>query len=211
MFSVLVSIFSRGIKWKCDPRILIWWPTQRRIGQATPSHVLWESFHLPHTSAAIKNKSARVYYQVQEWMGRHTLEPQRRGWGLVEGRWDPKATDAPPAPDTLLKMFVCSCKTTVSELGHTTFFFYFLSYDPDIISCTKSICGPTGFSAFFLVIFCVQRFVSSSSVLCHAPINLWAIRCFECHAHVHYRIVGHDVSKHWRAVKKLTLDKTFVD
>ncbi len=76
----------------------------KKVGQATPSHVLWESFHLPHTSAAVKNSSARVYYQVQEWMGRHALDPQQWGWGLVEGRLDPKTTGVPAATDTLQKL-----------------------------------------------------------------------------------------------------------
>ena len=37
-------------------------------------------------------------------MGRHALDPQQWGWGLVEGRLDPKTTGVPAATDTLQKL-----------------------------------------------------------------------------------------------------------
>jgi len=40
---------------------------------------------LPPTSAAAKNHSARVYYQVQEWMGHLALDPQA-AMGMDSGR-----------------------------------------------------------------------------------------------------------------------------
>ena len=40
---------------------------------------------LPPTSAAAKNRSARVYYQVQEWMGHRALDPQA-AMGMDSGR-----------------------------------------------------------------------------------------------------------------------------
>ena len=66
---------------------------------------------LPPTSAAVKNHSARVYYQVQEWMGHRALDPQQLGWTLEEGRLDSTTTNLPAAPESLLKIVCCNCKT----------------------------------------------------------------------------------------------------
>ena len=66
---------------------------------------------LPPTSAAAKNHSARVYYQVQEWMDHRTLDPQQWGWTLEEGQLDPTTTDLPAALESLLKIVRCNCKT----------------------------------------------------------------------------------------------------
>ena len=66
---------------------------------------------LPPTSAAAKSHSARVYYQVQEWMGHRALDPVQWGWTLVEGCLDPTTMDLPAAPETLLRIVRCNCKT----------------------------------------------------------------------------------------------------
>ncbi|GFN73858.1 hypothetical protein PoB_000036400 [Plakobranchus ocellatus] len=57
---------------------------------------------LPPTSAAAKYHSLRVYLEVQ---------PEVWGWQLSSGRLDPCTTDLPPAPQLLLKMIRCNCKS----------------------------------------------------------------------------------------------------
>ncbi len=66
---------------------------------------------LPPTSAAAKHHSARVYYQVQEWMRRRALDPQEWGWSLVGDRLDPITMEIPAAPYHLLNVVCCNCKT----------------------------------------------------------------------------------------------------
>lgn len=66
---------------------------------------------LPPTSAAAKYHSARVYYQVQEWMGHRTLDPEQWGWTLEGGLLHPTTTDLPAAPESLLKVVRCNCTT----------------------------------------------------------------------------------------------------
>ena len=66
---------------------------------------------LPPTSDSAKYHSNRVYYQVQEWMGRETqLNPEEWGWCLRRGTLlQPKTMDSPPAPESLLKVIRCHC------------------------------------------------------------------------------------------------------
>ena len=66
---------------------------------------------LPPTSAAAQYHSARVYFQVQEWMDNCHLNPEDWGWCNVRGTLQPKMTDLPPAPESLLKVIRCNCKT----------------------------------------------------------------------------------------------------
>ncbi len=66
---------------------------------------------LPPTSAAVKYHSLRVYYQVQEWKGMaNCLSPEDWGWQVRDGKYLPKQTDKPPAPQTLLEVIRCACK-----------------------------------------------------------------------------------------------------
>ncbi|GFO09069.1 hypothetical protein PoB_003557400 [Plakobranchus ocellatus] len=39
------------------------------------------------------------------------LQPEMWGWQLSSGRLDPCTTDLPPAPELLLKMIRCNCKS----------------------------------------------------------------------------------------------------
>ena len=71
-----------------------------------------EAQALPPTSASAGFHSLRVYYQVQEWRGKSGhLIPEEWGWEIVEGKLIPKKTDRPPAPEKLLRLFRCNCKT----------------------------------------------------------------------------------------------------
>ena len=75
-----------------------------------PSIALVQVHTLPPRSAAAKNRSVRVYYQVQVWMGRRALNPQQWGWTLEEGWLAPTTTDLPAAPESLLKIVHCNCE-----------------------------------------------------------------------------------------------------
>ena len=66
---------------------------------------------LPPTSAAASYHSARVYLQVQQWMGKGDgMDPEEWGWLRVRNRLEPIMTDLPPAPEALLKVVRCTCK-----------------------------------------------------------------------------------------------------
>ncbi|CAH3133198.1 unnamed protein product [Porites lobata] len=66
---------------------------------------------LPPTSAAARYHSARVYLQVQQWMGRgKNLNPEDWGWLRFQDRLHARTTDQPPAPDNLFKVIRCTCK-----------------------------------------------------------------------------------------------------
>ncbi|KAL8561256.1 hypothetical protein ACOMHN_047112 [Nucella lapillus] len=66
---------------------------------------------LPPTSAAAKNHSLRVYYQVQEWLSNSKLNKLDWGWKKVDNRLVPVTTDLPPAPAHILSIIRCGCKT----------------------------------------------------------------------------------------------------
>jgi hypothetical protein len=68
---------------------------------------------LPPTSAAAKYHSLRVYFQVQEWIClEQKLDPLDWGWSLSNRRLEPKTTDRPPAPESLLRVVRCDCSTS---------------------------------------------------------------------------------------------------
>ena len=67
---------------------------------------------LPPPAAAAGYHSARVYFQVQEWMDKGSnFNPEEWGWLRVRGKLEHMKTDLPPAPDTLMKVMRCNCKT----------------------------------------------------------------------------------------------------
>ena len=64
---------------------------------------------LPPTSAANRQHSYRVFYQIQTWLGRD-LEPTKWGWKKSDGCLMPIYSSEPPAPNSILKIIACSCK-----------------------------------------------------------------------------------------------------
>ena len=71
---------------------------------------------LPPTSAAARYHSMRAYLQVQQWkQPTCPLDPLSWGWSLVQGRLAPIQVDLPPAPETLLQVIRCNCKTDCSS------------------------------------------------------------------------------------------------
>ena len=70
---------------------------------------------LPPTSAATTYHSLRVFHQVQQWH-RNTLPAEDWGWELSEGRLKPVKSDVGPAPQSLLDIVTCTCKTGCGTL-----------------------------------------------------------------------------------------------
>ncbi|KAK3928365.1 Protein lin-54-like protein [Frankliniella fusca] len=66
--------------------------------------------NLPPSPAAASLHSARVYLQVQAWKGR-ALPATEWGWKLCGGQLQPVLTPLDPAPERLMKLIVCNCKT----------------------------------------------------------------------------------------------------
>lgn len=67
---------------------------------------------LPPTSASASYHSARVYFQIHEWIDEQDgLDPEEWGWVRVQDRLEPRMMDLPAAPEDLLKVVRCGCKT----------------------------------------------------------------------------------------------------
>ena len=67
---------------------------------------------LPPTSNAAKYHNLRVFLQCQNWIdNRDDLDPCQWGWQVISNRLMPIKSSLPPAPERLLKMIRCSCKT----------------------------------------------------------------------------------------------------
>ncbi|KAK6178791.1 hypothetical protein SNE40_011298 [Patella caerulea] len=70
----------------------------------------------PHESVDVlrlqKFHSLCVYLQVQTWMSNTcALSPDQWGWKSVQGKLVPVLTDLPPAPQELLDIVRCNCKS----------------------------------------------------------------------------------------------------
>jgi len=67
---------------------------------------------LPPTGDACKHHSLRVYYQILEWKGlSEGLNVLDYGWKVRNGTLEPRKTDKGPAPQNVLKMIRCGCKS----------------------------------------------------------------------------------------------------
>ena len=72
--------------------------------------------NLPPTSAAAKYQSYRAYFTVQEWVGNVAhLNPTDWGWELKDGTLTSILTDRPIAPQQLLYIISCGCKTVCGK------------------------------------------------------------------------------------------------
>jgi len=67
---------------------------------------------LPPTDSSTKYHSFRTYFQIQIWKSRQeSINAEAWGWFLKNNSYYPTVCDMPPAPDYLLNMIRCSCKT----------------------------------------------------------------------------------------------------
>ena len=64
---------------------------------------------LPPTSAAARQHSLRVFFQVQHWI-ENKLDPTTWSWKLDNNDLIPVTSLIPPVPDKLLKLISCNCK-----------------------------------------------------------------------------------------------------
>jgi hypothetical protein len=88
-----------------------------KVAQSTSSV---QPCSLPPTSAAAANHSLRVYLQVQQWTEFDThLDPINWGWFIGDGRLQPCQTHLPAAPDHLLHVIRCCCKTDCDTMRCT--------------------------------------------------------------------------------------------
>ena len=69
-----------------------------------------DSTSLPPTSAAAYEHSLRVYHQVQAWL-EQDLDPTEWGWKIKEGCHVPVTSQLPAAPEEILEIIHCGCKT----------------------------------------------------------------------------------------------------
>jgi len=76
---------------------------------------------LPPTENAAKYHLLRVHLQSYIWRNLHlpSLDPLQWGWQVIEGRYQPIFTDMHPAPETLLQLIKCACKTSTEEPCNT--------------------------------------------------------------------------------------------
>ena len=75
--------------------------------------------NLPPTEASAKLYSARVFLQVQAWLGNITLSPNEWVYELEGGHLRAVRMVNRAAPDNLLKVMRCNCKSTCSTLSRT--------------------------------------------------------------------------------------------
>jgi hypothetical protein len=70
---------------------------------------------LPPTSDAAKYHSLRVYCQIQQWKGSGVaISPTEWGCSESNGGLVPVQTNLPPAPQELLRVIRCNCKSDCS-------------------------------------------------------------------------------------------------
>ncbi|ELT87293.1 hypothetical protein CAPTEDRAFT_189847 [Capitella teleta] len=73
----------------------------------------------PPTSAAAAQHSLRAYHQVQTWRGK-MVDATAWGWQIGDGILAPVETTKGVAPDNLLKMVACGCKTQSQVNGKSS-------------------------------------------------------------------------------------------
>ncbi|VDI77900.1 Hypothetical predicted protein [Mytilus galloprovincialis] len=66
---------------------------------------------LPPTTETATYHSLRTYFQVQTWIGGEEIDPCDFGWLIVNGKLMPIKTKRQPAPQRLLSIIRCNCKT----------------------------------------------------------------------------------------------------
>ena len=91
----------------------------------TVSELRWSLFHkkqaqsekLPPTQAALSEAITRANYQALIWSldrvpSPDLPPPQEYVWKLEDDHWVPIMTSLPPAPDAVIELVRCSCKTS---------------------------------------------------------------------------------------------------
>lgn len=76
----------------------------------------FELASLPPTSDSAAYHFKRVYFQIQSWIGNSTMSPTEWGWKQQNNTLKPVTTDKAIAPDFILKLVFCNCKTDCRNL-----------------------------------------------------------------------------------------------
>ncbi|CAC5380091.1 unnamed protein product [Mytilus coruscus] len=63
--------------------------------------------------------SLRAYFKVQTWIGGEEIDPCDFGWLIVNGKLMPIKTTKQPAPQRLLSIIRCNCKTNCDNRRYT--------------------------------------------------------------------------------------------
>lgn len=74
----------------------------------------FELASLPPTTEAAQLHLKRVYLQVQSWLG-NNLDPREWGWVEKDGYLDPQRNSKDIAPDFIIKLLFCGCKSVCSK------------------------------------------------------------------------------------------------
>ena len=72
---------------------------------------------LPPTEDSLFYHSQRVHYQIMKWHGNNSIDAEKWGWRLHDGRLSPITTMRNPAPDNLLKVIACNCTGDCSSMN----------------------------------------------------------------------------------------------
>ena len=85
----------------------------RFASKVAVGNVCVQVYTLPPTSGAAKFHSMRVFLQCQCWIGAGDgLNPNDLGWYTLDNKLLPLKSKRPAAPEELLKMIRCNCKST---------------------------------------------------------------------------------------------------
>lgn len=81
-----------------------------------------ESEKLPPTKSALKHHLLRAHYQAMVWLNSdvakpHLPAPWNYGWKEENGAAQPVLMDLPPAPDAVLELVKCGCRTSRCTMG----------------------------------------------------------------------------------------------
>ena len=89
---------------------------QRAVARTDPGGREFDLASICTTRGAARQHGLRVYITIQGWVG-NELNPEEWGWYKrpADGVLRPVPTLQPPAPEYLLKMIFCSCKTCGSR------------------------------------------------------------------------------------------------
>ena len=101
---------------------------------------------LPPTSAALMHHSSRAYHAVQQALG-NTLPAEEWGWTRKKGFLWPVMTDKEIAPESLLKLISCGCKTNCRKVSLCTCRRYDIECSSLCSGCNGLTCENNGIIA----------------------------------------------------------------
>ena len=87
------------------------------LSKVQKSKIFVKPQQLPPTETAVKYHSLRAYLQTQIWQRtERCVNPNDWGWTLQDNIYGPYMMDLPAAPETLLNIIPCNCKTPCNSM-----------------------------------------------------------------------------------------------